>query len=181
MRSYSAARRDVDGVAGTVSASSPNWLTGVEGLLFREGLDGNATGVREVLGVESSLIVLDVDGVNTPALAFRCKETGVIGNGIANSFGVRLPTIIRGFVGDEERLGEGGACGSEGLGVARVLGDLGEMEARRWVRADCFGACKTSGGRSARGREGTTEDLMWSCRAKHRRVKKEKQGTYIHF
>ena len=90
------------------------------------------------------------------------SDFGVIGKGMANSRGVLFDAMIRGFVG-EEREGEGGhsrgAVGREGVAV---LGDLGEREARRCVKADCFGAGWISRGSSARGMFGTFAALACS-------------------
>ena len=70
MRSYSAARREVVGVAGTVSASAPVWCTGVEGL-EEVGVDGTDEEVL-VLGVEGKAMrevrgVLGVDNAELEA------------------------------------------------------------------------------------------------------------------
>lgn len=56
MRSYSALRRDEDGVAGAVSASPPRWWTGVLGTEGPEELDrmGEEGGGRGPNSVEAS-------------------------------------------------------------------------------------------------------------------------------
>ena len=160
IRSYNAARREVVGVAGMLLVPSTICFTGVTGL-FEDGVTGKAIEERTVEGVESSLVVRDVDGVWMADLLLGLfKETGVRGNGMKNSLGVPLEAMIRGLDGDA-RVGEGGS-GIADLGVLRDLGDFGDKETRRSVRADCFGACKTREGRSARGMVGTFVDLMWS-------------------
>lgn len=78
---------------------------------------------------------------------------------MAKSFVVRFPGVTRGFVGDD-LLGDGGHWRGKGEEEATVFGDLGDNDARRWVRDDCFVAW-VSGGRSARGRGGM--DAVAEC------------------
>ena len=152
IRSYNAARLEVDGVSGAVSASSPRWCVGVSGRaeLEDDGVTKPLAGAR--LGVAN--VEVGVSGRETDSCGLCRADTGVIGNGIAKSWN-RFVEGVRSFEGETERLGDGGACKTVPDVAAILFGDFGESDASRCVKADCLTAGATKGGRSASGIGGT--------------------------
>lgn len=84
----------------------------------------------------------------------RESETGVRGKGIAGSLLAPFKGLKRVFEGVFERVGDGGHVNGD-EDDANDLGDLGERDTRRWVRADCLGGERASGGKLAIGTRGT--------------------------